>query len=245
MKITQMLLTPNKYSRPQLKLPKVTKVAVHYTGNPGSTAKNNRDYFNNAVNHHNFVSSHYIVGLDGEVIQCIPETEWSYCTNQANGYSISIETCHPDSSGKFLPATEKSLIELCADICKRQGLNPQKDLIRHYDVTKKVCPKWYVDHPDAWAAFKTAVAKLMGGTGKTGWVQASKVWYWYEDGEPVKSKWVKDKGYWYYLGADGAMLTGLRSIGGKLYYLNTGTAYGLPAGACVITDSSGAVQLVK
>ena len=45
MTITEMFLTPNKYSRPQIKLEKVTKIAVHYVGNPRSTAKNNRDYF--------------------------------------------------------------------------------------------------------------------------------------------------------------------------------------------------------
>lgn len=143
MKITQMLLTPNKYSRPQIPLKKVLKIAVHYVGNAGSTAKANRNYFENQKNGGGYVSSHFIIGLSGEIIQCVPLDEWSYCTNQANGYSISIECCHPDSSGKFTAATEKSLAELCAWLCKKFGLDPMTDIIRHYDVTGKQCPLYW------------------------------------------------------------------------------------------------------
>lgn len=165
MTISKQYLTVNRYSRPGTKLSKVTKVAVHYTGDPGATAQNERDYFNNMPSfpeaRRRYVSSHYIVGLNGEIIQCIPEDEFSYCTNEANSYSISIETCHPDATGKFTAAAEQSLVELAADICKRHGLDPQRDVIRHYDVTGKVCPKWYVDHPGDWQAFKERVAQLM------------------------------------------------------------------------------------
>jgi len=165
MEISKQYLTVNRYSRPGTKLSRVTKVAIHYVGNPGSTAQNNRDYFNNMPSfpegQRRYVSAHYVVGLKGEIIQCIPEDEFSYCTNEANSYSISIETCHPDASGKFTPVTEEALVELAADICRRHHLDPQKDLIRHYDVTGKVCPKWYVEHPEDWAAFKDRVAKAM------------------------------------------------------------------------------------
>lgn len=168
MKITEMLLTPNKYSRPGIKLEKVTKIAVHYVGNPKSTAKNNRDYFENLKDTHGrYVSAHFIIGLDGEIIQCIPLNEWSYCTNQANGYSISIECCHPDSTGKFNAATEKSLVELCAFLCKKFGLSAD-DIIRHYDVTGKHCPLWYVSHPEDYTVFKERVRTAISGTAETG-----------------------------------------------------------------------------
>lgn len=161
MNITQQLLIPNKFSRPGLPLRKVTAIAVHYAGDPGATAQNTRDYFNSlATRKDRYASAHYVVGMGGEVIQMIPESEWSYCTNQANSYSISIETCHPDATGKFTAAAEQSLIELVADLCKRHGLTAA-NVIRHYDVTGKICPKYYVDHPDAWAAFKQAVANKM------------------------------------------------------------------------------------
>lgn len=161
MQINQQFLTPNKYSRPQTKLIKPTKVIWHYTGNPKSTAINNRNYFNNAPQHKTYVSSHYIVGLQGEIIQCIPENEWAYCSNQANSYSISIETCHPDTTGKFSEITEKALIELTADICKRHNLDPLKDILRHFDITGKQCPRWYVTHPEDYIKAKERVKAML------------------------------------------------------------------------------------
>jgi N-acetylmuramoyl-L-alanine amidase CwlA len=127
-----------------------------------ATAQNTHDYFNGScISSKRYASCHFVVGLQGEIIQLIPETEWSYCTNQANGYSVSIETCHPDITGKFNQATEKSLIELVAFLCKEHGLNPLTDIIRHYDVTKKICPKYYVDHYDVWNSFRMAVKNCM------------------------------------------------------------------------------------
>ena len=32
-----------------------------------------------------------------------------------------------------------------------------RDVIRHYDVTGKLCPLYYVEHEDAWAQFKADV----------------------------------------------------------------------------------------
>lgn len=159
-----MLLTPNKYSRPQTPLKKVTKIAVHYVGNPGSSAQGNRNYFENLkTNHAAYASSHYIIGLYGEIIQCIPENEISYATNSANSYSISIENCHPHRDGKFTTATRQSLKELCADICKRYNLDPLKDIIRHYDVTGKLCPYYWVTHPEDFQRFKQEVKDYMEG----------------------------------------------------------------------------------
>lgn len=163
MNITQDFLGISAYNRPGTKLGKVTAVACHYVGNPKSTAINNRNYFNNLSKTKTAkASSHYIIGLEGEIIQCIPEDEYSYCTNQANGYTISIETCHPDSSGKYNVATYQSFVELCADICKRYKLDPMNGgLIRHYDVSKKCCPKWFVDNPAAWEQFKKDVKTVI------------------------------------------------------------------------------------
>ena len=139
MTIQEMFLTPNKYSRPQTPLKDVKKIAIHYVGNPNTSALANRNYFENCKNGGRYVSSHFIVGLKGEIIQCIPTNEWSYCTNQANSYSISIETCHPKSDGVFNDSTYVSLCELCAMLLKKFGLTTD-DLIRHYDITAKQCP---------------------------------------------------------------------------------------------------------
>ena len=67
------LLTPNSYSRPQISIEQVNYIAIHYTANPGSTAISNRNYFENlATTQDNKVSSHFVIGLEGEVVQCIP-----------------------------------------------------------------------------------------------------------------------------------------------------------------------------
>lgn len=165
MKISQQFLRPNKYTRPGLPLRRITAVAVHYAGDPGATAQNLHDYFNGTcIAAKRYASCHFVVGLSGEVLQLIPESEWSYCTNRANRYALSIETCHPDSTGKFTEASERSLIELVAYLCRRHGLDPEGGgLIRHYDVTGKVCPKYYVDHPALWTAFRRAAADCMAG----------------------------------------------------------------------------------
>ena len=169
MKITDALLTPNKYSRPQIPLKSVKKVVLHYVGNPKSSAMANRNYFENQKSGGRYVSSHYIIGLEGEILRCVPENEVAYCSNQANTYSISIECCHPDATGKFTEETTNSAAELCAYLLKKYGLSVN-DLIRHYDVTGKQCPLWFVPtkyQSEAvanarWAGFKALVSEKMG-----------------------------------------------------------------------------------
>lgn len=156
--IDVQLLTPNEYSRPQLPLNEVDYIAIHYTANPGATAQNNRDYFENlSISHEAKVSSHFVIGLEGEVIQCIPTSEMSYATNSRNVDSISIECCHKDDTGVFEQETYDSVVKLAAWLCARFGLTSEQ-VIRHYDVTGKECPKYYVDHPDAWEQMKADIA---------------------------------------------------------------------------------------
>lgn len=155
--ILEMLLTPNKYSRPQVELSNVKGIVVHYTANPGSTAEGNRNYFENLKDKKaTYASSHFVVGLDGEIIQCVPLTEIAYCSNHRNEDTISIECCHPDKSGKFEDATYESLVELVAWLCGEYNLDKNR-IIRHYDVTGKMCPKYFVDHEDKWEEFKDDV----------------------------------------------------------------------------------------
>lgn len=148
------LLTVNEYSRPGIALEKVNGIVVHYTANPGTTAIENRDYFEGLKDSHvTKASSHFIIGLDGEIVQCIPTSEISYASNDRNGDTISIECCHPDESGRFTQATYESLVELCAYLMGRFELNSE-ELLRHYDVTGKNCPKYFVENESAWQTFK-------------------------------------------------------------------------------------------
>ena len=164
MEIQEKLLNISPYCRSGEKQNKIQNIVVHWVGNAGSSAIGNRNYFNSlATTHKTSASSHYIIGLQGEIIRCIPENEVAFHSGSysMNRKSIGIENCHPDWNGKFSEATYNSLVELCADICRRHGLSTN-NIIRHYDVTSKNCPKYYVDNPNEWIAFKNAVANKLG-----------------------------------------------------------------------------------
>lgn len=151
-------LTPNEYSRPGKELKEVNAIVVHYVGNPGTTAAQNRSYFENLKDTHaTSASSHYIIGLEGEIIQCVPLNEISYASNNRNKDTIAIECCHPDETGQFTTATYKSLVKLVAALCRTYNLDPETGIIRHYDVTGKYCPLYYVNHEDEWYGFKLDV----------------------------------------------------------------------------------------
>lgn len=129
-------------------------IVIHYVGNPATTAMNNRNYF---AMESTAVCSHFVVGLEGEVIQCLPLTERSAASNHRNRDTISIEVCHPDESGKFNAATYHSVVRLTAWLCRQTGLD-ETAVIRHYDVTGKLCPLYYVEHEDAWNQLRRDIA---------------------------------------------------------------------------------------
>lgn len=149
-----LLLTPNPYSRPQTAIKKVNSLVIHWVANPGSSAVENRDYFESLSDGNGrSASAHFIIGLDGEIVQCIPISEMAYACKDRNVDTLSIECCHPDEDGKFNEATYYSLVDLAGWLCVRLNLSPQ-DILRHYDVTGKDCPKYYVDHEDSWQQLK-------------------------------------------------------------------------------------------
>lgn len=159
--IDVQLLDVNPYSRPGTPTEKITGIVVHYTANPGSTAQNNRDYFNGLKDSHETeASSNFIVGLEGEIIQCVPTWEMAYASNSRNIDTVSIECCHPDATGKFTNETYASLVQLTAWLCVKFDLT-EDQVIRHYDVTGKNCPKYFVENEDAWNQFKDNVGKAI------------------------------------------------------------------------------------
>ena len=140
--VEQDILPLNPYSRPGTPLETIDGVVVHYVGNPGTSAAANRSFFANlALTHETYASAHFIVGLEGEVLQCVPLAEIAYCSSQANDHTVSIEVCHADEAGEFSAETMASLLRLTAWLCEEFDLAPA-DVIRHYDVTGKDCPKW-------------------------------------------------------------------------------------------------------
>jgi len=179
MEIKELMLTKSPFTRTGMKMGSPKAIIVHYTGNPGSTAMGNRNWLESLKdqspddnNADTYASCHYIVGLDGEILQLIPENEGAFhaggriYTDTAREYffdtgrkriyphdkCIGIETCHPDKTGKFNEKTENSLINLTAEIARRHKLNI-KNIFRHYDITSKLCPLWYVSDENNWNNF--------------------------------------------------------------------------------------------
>ena len=161
--VEQDYLTVNEWSRPGTELERINGVVIHYVGNPGTTARANRNYFESLSSgvEGTYASSHFVVGLEGEVIQCVPLTEVAYASNTRNGDTVSIEVCHPDETGAFSPVTYDRVVELTAWLCREFKLDPETDVIRHYDVTGKECPKYYVETPEAWEQLRADVANWM------------------------------------------------------------------------------------
>ena len=163
MVIEQRILTKNRYSRSGEKQGKIEYIVVHWVGNANTSALANRNYFENLrLTHKTQASAHYIIGLKGEIVHCVPDDEVAFHagSHSMNRKSIGIENCHPDWGGKFNDATYNSLIELCVFLCKQHGIGADR-IIRHYDVTRKVCPKYYVEHQAEWDAFRNRVAQRL------------------------------------------------------------------------------------
>jgi len=169
--IREDLLTPNIYSRPGRPISAHLGLVWHWVANPGTTAKQNRDYFENQRYQGRYCGAHYIIGLQGEILRCIPDNEIAYHAGATrykdeaisalgphpNNTTIGIEICHPDASGEFSGPTIAALIDLSAMLCHKYGLPPCVGIWRHYDITGKLCPKWYVEDEHAYNAARGAV----------------------------------------------------------------------------------------
>ena len=158
--ITEKYLTVHPNSRPGYKLESLKNIVIHYVANPGTSALQNWRYFENK----NSVSAHFIIDLDGSILQCMPldEVAWAIGTTEGNYSTISIECCHPDSTGKFTDATYESLVKLVSWLCQKYGFTADQ-VKRHYDyprtnssgvVWHKSCPLYFVNHPEKWEQFK-------------------------------------------------------------------------------------------
>lgn len=84
----------------------------------------------------------------------------------------------------------------------------------HFEVRKSdgrttIDPAAYLGIPNAKGTYTE---------GKTGWIKTGEDWYYYENGQLVKTAWRLIDGKWYYLGANGKMLDGIQTIAGKQYY---------------------------
>ena len=176
MKIVTRLLTPNEYSRPRTKLKGVKAIVLHWVANPGTSAEGNWNYFEKHPDK-SYGSAHFIIDSTGLILWAIPlnemayhvgadvYTDWSrqHLGGYPNNCTIGIELCHLDWEGTMTDGCIEAAHQLCMLLCTAFKLDPMESIIRHYDVTGKECPKWYVDHHDELEKFRYEVALRMGG----------------------------------------------------------------------------------
>ncbi len=151
--INIQLINIDGEARSGKQLESVRNIVVHYTGNPGVAAGECLKLCNDSENR---AAPHFIIGLEGEIIQCIPLEERASASGERNRDSISVEVCHPDESGEFTEKSYDALVKLTVWLCDTYGLT-ENNVIRHYDVTGVECPLYFVMHEDAWNEFKEAV----------------------------------------------------------------------------------------
>lgn len=173
--IQQWLLTPNKYSRPGIPRKKVLGIEIHWVGNPKTSAKFNRDYFElRKGGKYGYGSAHYIIDLDGAIYQMIPDAEIAYSSG-AYSYkpgivdiygsppyynTLSIECTHIDWEGTMTSETYRSLVDLTGYLCQIYSV-PLAGVLLHYDITGKECHKWFVQNPAEWHKFKALVGETI------------------------------------------------------------------------------------
>lgn len=142
-------------------------IVIHYTANDGDTDENNGAYFrNNAIE----TSAHYFVDSDS-ITQSVPDdyVAW-HCgaivykhDKCRNANSIGIEICDDTKNGVIYPSakTIANTIELVESLMKKYNI-PKANVIRHYDVTSKICPAYWCGTKDKDAKWKSEFLDRIG-----------------------------------------------------------------------------------
>lgn len=141
-------------ARTGAKLQDFNAIVIHFTGEPGMNASERRAYY---IDPNSSISTHFVVGLDGKTLMCLPINEQANASGLKNADTISIEYCHTSYDGLMNKDTYNALVELCATILKGTGKGTDC-LLRHYDINSAAeCPPYYISHSDAWNKFKSDV----------------------------------------------------------------------------------------
>ena len=144
-------------------------IVVHYTGNDGDTDENNGNYFkNNVVGS----SAHYFVD-DDSITQTVPDdyVAW-HCGAKTykhatcrNANSIGVEICDDVRNGVIYPSekTIANALELVEHLMEKYSV-PKENVIRHYDVTGKLCPAYWCGTEEKDAKWNTAFWGFLGAS---------------------------------------------------------------------------------
>ena len=135
-------------------------IVIHYVG-AVSSAKANADYFY-SVNRQ--ASAHYFID-ENEIWQVVKEGDRAWHCGTTGKYyhpecrntnSIGIEMCCYNNNGTIDIKEEvvNKTIELTKELMAKYNI-PVENVIRHYDVTHKICPAPFVNNESRWNEFKS------------------------------------------------------------------------------------------
>lgn len=173
--IKKDFLTKNRNSRSGKKKKGQKGIVVHWVANPNTSAKANRNYFQSRKGTKTFASAEFLIDLDGDIIQAIPENEvayhcgirkkqnpqlWKKLGGNPNHYLQGAECTHYNWSGKMHDETIEGLFKLVVYQLKKYD-NDSSDLYLHQDISGKRCHRWYVDNPQEWNKFKDRVQEAL------------------------------------------------------------------------------------
>lgn len=127
---------------------KIDTITIHcFVGQ--CTAKQGCDYFTGAVKS----SANYVIGYDGSIGLSVNECDRSWCSSNAENdhRAITIEVASERVSPyKITDAAYLSLINLLADICRRNGIKEllwkaDKSLIGQVDKQNMTVHRWFAN----------------------------------------------------------------------------------------------------
>ena len=201
MKYIKNHIPKSKDKRPGIKITP-EYITIHSTGNPKSTAQNERDWLTNPSNTR--TASWHIVVDEKEAIEAIPLTELAYHAGNRNGNnkSIGIEICESGNRQKTL----ENAVKLVAKMLHERNWGVNK-LRRHFDWSGKNCPRILnYNNWAGWTKFKNDVQKelnkLKGGSTmankNTPSTWAKEAWEWakrqkYMDGNRPKDNMTREE----------------------------------------------------
>ena len=153
-------------------------IVIHYTGNDGDSDQNNAKYFQGK---NRGASAHYFVD-DDSITQSVKDNyvAWHcggdkyYHAKCRNSNSIGVEMCDTVRDGTYnLSAkTRANVVVLVKELMKKYNI-PIDNVIRHYDVTHKKCPAYFVSNSAEWKKFK---AELTGKAAASTYKPTVKEW---------------------------------------------------------------------
>lgn len=137
-------ISPNKTSPRNHKIDTIT---IHCVAAQASVETLGNEFYKPSKE----ASSNYGIGPDGRIGMYVEEKDRSWCSsNPSNDHrAITIEVASDSSHPyKITDAAYKSLIELCADICKRNGISElkwkgDKSLIGQIDKQNMTVHRWF------------------------------------------------------------------------------------------------------